>query len=118
MENLSALLDIAIKEEIINLNQAMRLIKLAENKYKRHDLLSTDLISTGNPIEDVLTLKEAENLWMKDRTTLTKNIKCGKYLPGEIRKSKGTWLITAFAMRRLYGDMVIKQQEENNEVER
>jgi hypothetical protein len=37
-------------------------------------------------------------------STLREAAKHNRFLPGEIRKSGGTWLVTEEAMRRLYGE--------------
>ena len=56
------------------------------------------------PLEQVLTFAEATKLWGLGHSTLREAAKHSRFLPGEIRKSGGTWLVTEEAMRRLYGN--------------
>ena len=60
----------------------------------------------GNPkpLEQVLTFAEATKHWGLGHSTLREAAKYNRFLPGEIRKSGGTWLVTEKAMRRLYGE--------------
>ena len=61
-------------------------------------------MSIRNPLESVLTFAEATKRWGLGHSTLREAAKYSRFLPGEIRKSGGTWLVTEKAMRRLYGD--------------
>lgn len=56
-------------------------------------------------IDEILTLKEAEERWQLSAGLLRQRIRGYSKIfnPGEIRKSGGTWLITSDAMERLYG---------------
>ena len=56
------------------------------------------------PLEQVLTFSEATKRWGLGHSTLREAAKHSRFLPGEIRKSGGTWLVTEEAMRRLYGE--------------
>lgn len=60
-----------------------------------------------NPLDEVLTLSEAAQLWQMDSSTL-RNVLLGNrkkcFLEGEFRKSADTWLILKSAMIRLYGE--------------
>ena len=58
----------------------------------------------GNPLEQVLTFAEAAKRWGLGHSTLREAAKHNRFLPGEIRKSGGTWLVTEEAMKRLYGE--------------
>lgn len=58
-------------------------------------------------IYDILTTKEASELWSITQDSLLQNcrgrVKNG-FREGEFRKSGGTWLVTRKAMIRLYGE--------------
>ena len=56
------------------------------------------------PLEQVLTFAEATKRWGLGHSTLREAAKHSRFLPGEIRKSCGTWLVTEKAMKRLYGE--------------
>lgn len=56
------------------------------------------------PLEQVMTFAEATKRWGLGHSTLREAAKHNRFLPGEIRKSGGTWLVTEEAMRRLYGE--------------
>lgn len=57
-----------------------------------------------NPLEKVMTFAEATKRWGLGHSTLREAAKHSRFLPGETRKSGGTWLVTEEAMRRLYGE--------------
>ena len=59
-------------------------------------------MSIRNPLESVLTFSEATKRWGLGHSTLREAAKHNRFLPGEIRKSGGTWLVTYEAMKRLY----------------
>ena len=61
-------------------------------------------MSIRNPLKSVLTFSEATKRWGLGHSTLREAAKHSRFLPGEIRKSGGTWLVTYEAMRRLYGE--------------
>ena len=61
-------------------------------------------MSIRNPLESVLTFSEATEKWGLGHSTLREAAKHSRFLPGEIRKSGGTWLVTEKAMKRLYGE--------------
>lgn len=61
-------------------------------------------MSIRNPLESVLTFAEATKRWGLGHSTLREAAKHNRFMPGEIRKSGGTWLVTEKAMRRLYGE--------------
>lgn len=50
-----------------------------------------------------ITLAEAARRWDRADSTLRNAIRRGRFLPDEIRKSGGTWLVRTSAMERLYG---------------
>ena len=61
-------------------------------------------MSIRNPLESVLTFSEATEKWGLGHSTLRESAKHNRFLPGETRKSGGTWLVTYEAMRRMYGE--------------
>ena len=61
-------------------------------------------MSIRNPLKSVLTFSEATKRWGLGHSTLREAAKYSRFLPGEIRKSGGTWLVTEEAMKRLYGE--------------
>lgn len=52
---------------------------------------------------EVITFKEAAELWSVDTSTLRNCVLRKKFLEGEYRKSGSTWLITRKEMERVYG---------------
>ena len=56
------------------------------------------------PLEQVLTFAEATKRWGLGHSTLRESVRHNRFLPGETRKSGGTWLVTEKAMKRLYGE--------------
>ena len=56
-----------------------------------------------NTIYDILTFKEASELWGIATSTLRNCVLREKFLEGEYRKSGSTWLITKREMERVYG---------------
>ncbi len=57
-------------------------------------------------INEVLTIKEAADLWGKEVSTLRRVIQGNKFIEGaDYRKSGSTWLITREAMERVYGKL-------------
>lgn len=71
--------------------------------YKVNEINSLILHDThSNPLEEVMTFKEVSETYNIPVVTLRKNVEYGKYLDGEVRQSKGTWLITKTACERLY----------------
>ena len=56
------------------------------------------------PLEQVMTFAEATKRWGLGHSTLREAAKYSRFLPGEIRKSGGTWMVTEKAMKRLYGE--------------
>jgi hypothetical protein len=56
------------------------------------------------PLKQVMTFAEATKRWGLGHSTLREAAKHNRFLPDEIRKSGGTWLVTEEAMRRMYGD--------------
>jgi len=61
-------------------------------------------LSMGDSIDEVMTFAEATEKWGLGHSTLREAAKHNRFLPGETRKSGGTWLVTEEAMRRLYGE--------------
>ncbi|MCF8010887.1 MAG: hypothetical protein K9L17_08250 [Clostridiales bacterium] len=54
-------------------------------------------------LKKVLTLQEATKRWkLADGATLRKPISRNRFREGEIRKSKGTWLITYKGMKKVF----------------
>ena len=53
--------------------------------------------------DEWITLAEAARRWDRADSTLRNTIRRGRFLPDEIRKSGGTWLVRTSAMERLYG---------------
>lgn len=66
---------------------------------------STKTINTPSTdtIFDILTFKEASELWGIATSTLRNCVLREKFLEGEYRKSGSTWLITRKEMERVYG---------------
>lgn len=68
-------------------------------------------------LSQVFTTSEAESLWKLSPTTVKKACQAGRFTSNECRKSgddgtgKGTWLVTANGMIRLYGDIIIRTGE-------
>ena len=62
----------------------------------------------GNPIEEVMTSKEAEVRWNMSNGAVRQSILRGllkKHIEdGHVRKSAGTWLVTKKIMHEVYGD--------------
>lgn len=56
-----------------------------------------------NPLYKVYTFQEAAELWGLGESTLRSRAYRGEFLPGEVKKSGKTWLVTDDAMRRIYG---------------
>jgi hypothetical protein len=52
-------------------------------------------------IDDVMTISEACMVWNLSECSIRQSIKRGRFNDDEIRKSKGTWLITQDAMLRV-----------------
>ena len=61
-------------------------------------------MSIRNPLKSVLTFSEATKRWGLGHSTLREAAKHNRFLPDEIRKFGGTWLVTEKAMKRLYGE--------------
>lgn len=55
-------------------------------------------------LDEVMTFSEATKKWGLGHATLREAVRDKRFLPGEVRKSGGTWLITVAAMKRLYGE--------------
>lgn len=57
-----------------------------------------------NPLDNVLTFPEATKMWGLSDSTLREAASKKRIKEGEMRKSKGSNLITYAAMKRLYGE--------------
>lgn len=53
--------------------------------------------------DEWITLAEAARRWDRADSTLRNAIRRGRFLPDEVRKSGGVWLVRTSAMIRLYG---------------
>lgn len=111
MKNFEQLLALAFSVKIIDNPTQMKLLDLCNKEYPNFDLLKEDLfqkyldsvnLEEHSSLEIIMTFQEANKKYGLGQTTLRKNIKYGRYLDGEVRKSGGTWLITPAAIRRLY----------------
>jgi len=51
----------------------------------------------------VITVKEAAEIWGVADATIRQYIAAGKFRPGEVKKSGGTWLVKKGAMLRVFG---------------
>jgi len=63
-----------------------------------------------NPIDEVMTTKEAAAAWGMPQNTIQYACTGQKgypprFSPAECRKSAGTWLVTRTGMTRLYGEI-------------
>ena len=64
--------------------------------------------SKPNILNEVLTFREASQIWKLDDSTLRKMVKTDKLIEGiDFRKSGATWLITKKAMIKAYGELNI-----------
>lgn len=116
VKNLEQLLDLAVNEEIISSIQKDILITLCDKEYPGTDLyndsqliealnnsaIEFSSVHSENPLTLVFTFSEASDIYNLGRNTLRKNIDYKRYISGEVRQSKGTWLITKEAIKRLY----------------
>ncbi|WP_127057785.1 helix-turn-helix domain-containing protein [Veillonella ratti] len=65
-------------------------------------------------IEEVMTTKEAAQIWGKVQAVIQQNClgqkgKPPRFTEDECRKSGGTWLVTRTGMVRLYGEPEIEE---------
>lgn len=120
--NINKFLNLATDINIITANEQIKLQELLKKEFPNmdiyqnvntinlSDLLSNDVDNDVDnidfSIDDVFTFSEATEKYNLYKTTLRKNVDYDRYLPGEVRQSKGTWLITKMALERLYGNKV------------
>jgi hypothetical protein len=57
------------------------------------------------PLYDVLTASEVDELWRKSPNTTRSYCLRGYFNESEARKAKGTWLITRKGARRVFGTL-------------
>ena len=58
----------------------------------------------SNVFDDLLSFKEASQLWNLDDSTLRKAVANGKLVDGQdVKKFGKQWIITVEAMERIYG---------------
>ena len=120
--NINKFLTLATDINIITANEQIKLQDLLKKEFPNMDIYQnvnninlSSLLSNEDDnevdeidfsIDDVFTFSEATEKYNLYKTTLRKNVDYGRYLPGEVRQSKGTWLITKTALERLYGNKV------------
>lgn len=104
MTNYEQLLFLAVDKDILCNNKKDLLVNLFNKTFYNSDLYKIDLNDKFQVhiLDEVLTFAEAQSIYNLSGSTLHKNIKYGRYIDGEIKKSGTTWLITRRAMKRLY----------------
>ena len=99
-----------LAKEFITDEQITELTELLKSDFPNMDIYDDDSMNNlynhkDNYIEEVFTFTEAAEKYHLYKTTLRKNVDYGRYENGEVRQSKGVWLITQKALKRLYGKM-------------
>lgn len=106
-------INLCIEEGLISSNRKDDIEKVFNEEFSGSDVYSMKSLkeylndinySINSSLENVLTFSEATSEFNLSEKTLRNNIDYGKYLPGEVRQSKGIWLITRAALNRLYGN--------------
>ena len=63
-----------------------------------------EVFKMSNVFDDLLSFKEASQLWNLDDSTLRKAVANGKLVDGQdVKKFGKQWIITVEAMERIYG---------------
>ena len=78
--------------------------KETEEKEKRIGYIKDNYTAFFNPLDKILTFKEASKKYSVATATLRHRQWDGRFKPGDTKKSGGTWLVTESAMKRLYGE--------------
>lgn len=86
------------------------------------DLSCDELWENGTveetPFDGLISFADATELWGLSESTLRKAISYGKLISGvDARKYGKQWIVTEVAMRREYGDPVLKAEPFDNEVD-
>lgn len=100
MTNIEQFFYICVQKKLIPINKKEQLLEFFNKSYPNSDLYKDKL--SFNILNEIFTFAEAQELYNLSQSTLHKNIDYNRYLPGEIKQSSGTWLITKDAMERLY----------------
>lgn len=58
-----------------------------------------------NPLQDVLSASEVDELWRKSPNTTRSYCLRGYFGESEARKARGTWLVTRKGARRVFGPL-------------
>lgn len=100
MTNIEQFLFIAVANRIIDISKKEQLLEFFNKNLCNSDLYKDKL--SFNILNEIFTFAEAQDIYNLSQSTLHKNIDYDRYLPGEIKQSASTWLITKDAMERLY----------------
>lgn len=116
--NIEKFFNLCIKSNHITKEIKKELLNLIKKEYPNMDIYTINTLNiaelyTDNKdyaeydddmtIDDIYTFAEATEKYNLYKTTLRKNVDYGRYVEGEVRQSKATWLITKKALDRLYG---------------
>ncbi|NLL02126.1 MAG: hypothetical protein GX265_03810 [Mollicutes bacterium] len=104
MKNIEQFLFLAVESKIIDISKKEQLLEFFDINMYNSDLYKDKLFF--NILTEIFSFAEAQDIYNLSRSTLHKNIDYGRYLPGEIKQSGGTWLITKGAMERLYPSQI------------
>ena len=119
--NIEKFFNLCIKSNHITKEIKKELLSLIKKEYPNMDIYNInklnikDLYNDNNDyteyeedvsIDDIYTFAEATEKYNLYKTTLRKNVDYGRYIEGEVRQSKATWLITKKALDRLYGSKI------------
>jgi hypothetical protein len=66
----------------------------------------------NNPLQDVLSASEVDELWHKPKNTTSCYCIRGYFNSQEARKAKGTWLVTRKGARRVFGPIPLNYENE------
>lgn len=76
-------------------------IKVIEQEIK-NILKTKETLNDKHNLKNIMTFSEATEKFHLGKSTLRQNLNYSRYRDGEVRLSKGTWLIHVNAIKRLY----------------
>lgn len=95
---IASILDI-YKEEFNEVEEEE--IKVIEQEIK-NILKTKETLNDKHNLKNIMTFSEATEKFHLGKSTLRQNLNYSRYRDGEVRLSKGTWLIHVNAIKRLY----------------
>lgn len=95
---ITSILDI-YKEEFNEVEEEE--IKVIEQEIK-NILKTKETLNDKHNLKNIMTFSEATEKFHLGKSTLRQNLNYSRYRDGEVRLSKGTWLIHVNAIKRLY----------------